>query len=44
MARAFVIPPEPGWGPRQLLMTALEALGYATDLEGSGDWWVIRLA
>jgi len=39
---AYVEPPD-GWGPRQKLLTALEALGYHVDQVGAGDVWRLVL-
>jgi hypothetical protein len=37
----YVEAPE-GWGPRQLLITRLERLGYHVDTTGAGDvWWLV---
>ena len=43
MATAYVEPPL-GWGPRQIIMTRLERLGYHVDQVGIGEIWrlVIR--
>lgn len=38
----YVEPPE-GWGPRQLLATRLERLGYHVDMTGIGDDWRLVL-
>ena len=32
-----------GWGPRQMLMTSLEGLGYHVDMVGAGDVWRLVL-
>lgn len=39
---AYVEPP-PGWGSRQVLLTALERLGYRVDVSGAGDEWRLLL-
>ena len=38
----YVESPE-GWGPRQLLLTRLERLGYKVDVVGAGDNWRLVL-
>lgn len=40
----WVEPAEPGWGPRQLLIGRLEALGYHVDVTGAGDVWRLVLS
>jgi hypothetical protein len=40
---AWVEPP-PGWGPRQLLLTQLERLGYRVDVKGAGVARVLVLS
>ena len=37
------VEPPPGWGPRQLLLTALEQLGYRVQVVGAGDVWRLEL-
>jgi hypothetical protein len=44
MATAHIQPSEPGWGARQLLVTALERLGYTVELHGAGDRWRLVLS
>ena len=39
---AYVEAP-PGWGPRQIVLTRLEKLGYRVDMVGIGDVWRLVL-
>lgn len=44
MARAYVVPAEPGWAPLRILLTRLERLGYQVEQWGRGDDWILLLS
>jgi hypothetical protein len=43
VATAYVLPPDDVWSSRQLLLAALEALGYRVEMIGAGDRWLLYL-